>query len=136
MKINFNDNQKKNKSQLVAELSEGSYEDMLNIRKKKLPEIQENIQDIFKDYDGEFLTIVKQHEDENGDPEATTIFIGGVAGMKSQLAMLKNLEQAKKSLIDSMLKAVSGNHRATLQMMELMAEIVSDRTELKEITED
>ena len=124
MNINFS-NDKNGTSK--ATMKEGTFEDMVKMRKKQLPEIQASIQEMFKDYDGGMVAILTVKEDENGHAEGHNLFIGGVAHISQQLQMGKAFSQASDQMRDMLIENAAGNPKALKAvLMGLVSEMISD----------
>lgn len=87
-----------NKSYERIERLQGGYEKLVETRKKELPQIEEQVQKMFENYNGEVMAVIRIYEDENGDPEAGETFIGGVSGAASSMALAAKLDEAGKHL--------------------------------------
>lgn len=110
-KFNFGDKRK-------DEMVEGDFRKMMEMRKGAIPDLEDSINSILDDYHGEMLAIVRVSEDENGDPNSHAIFIGGVAGIESQIRLARSLHEAEKSIHDSLLKNATENPRAALEIAD------------------
>lgn len=104
MNINFSNDNTKGISK--TKILKGGFEEMVKQRQKNLPSIEANIQDIFKDYNGEMVAIVRINEDENGDPESSSTLISGVSGFASQVRLTKALDNAVSDLIKTVSLAI------------------------------
>jgi hypothetical protein len=110
-----------------GDLMAGSYGDMLKLRAKKLPEIEETINELLKDYHGEMITIIKIQEDENGKPDGHRIFIGGVGHISTQMALAKAFSGASDELRDKLLESCKDNPKAMVAIAkEMLNEIMED----------
>lgn len=123
MKINFNSNGKKGKG-YDSELIGGNYEDMLKMRKKQLPKIQESIQDALKDYDGTSIAIIVMKEDENGMPDGSQVVMAGVSRMESQLAMGKALSTAADKTMEILMEGAKGDVKAMLAIASALVNVI------------
>lgn len=127
MNIKFNNgNDKDNK----ASLTEGGYREMVTSRKKNLPEIEATIQDILKDYAGENICIIIQREDENGLPDHSHVFMGGVSRLETQVAMAKTLDQTSHKAIELLMESSKGDVKAMLAVVQAVMEM-SDKKSRK-----
>lgn len=92
MKINFNksDEEPKRKSRAIA----GDHEDMKRTRKEEMPHIMENIQEIFQDYNGELVAVVRIEEDSKGNPQGVNFLVSGVASASASQRMVSALREA------------------------------------------
>ncbi len=121
MKVNFNGN---SDSTDKSEVMHGGYEKMLKMREEKLPEIQEAINKVFKDYDGGLVAIIVMKEDENGMPSGRHLFIGGVSRLEVQLFMSKALFEASDDAVNALLEAAKKNPKQfveiTKQLLDFM----------------
>lgn len=93
---------KKNNKNVVSEMHKGSFEDLMKTRKDMLPEYEESIQEVFKDYSGDLVLIMRVEEDENADPTAVSTTVVGATTMAAQVRLIKSLDKVKKKLIDDM----------------------------------
>jgi hypothetical protein len=118
MKLNFNEDKKSVKAELVS----SDFEGLLKAQKKAIPEVQESIQEVFKDYAGTMVAIVVIKEDENGDPEGRAEFIGGVGTLKTQLALYKALDSAKDSVTSAVAKGMASNPDAGMETITDLVE--------------
>lgn len=119
----------KGKNKRGASMVEGSYEDMVKMRKKQLPEIKDEIQKMFKNYDGGLVAIITMDEDENGKSEGHSLFIGGVAHISTQLALGKALSEASEKMAEMLVDKASGNPHAMKSIVsELLEKMLDDIT--------
>lgn len=114
MKVNFGgkDSNISDKSEIMR----GGYAGMMKMRKEKLPEIQEAINEVFKDYDGGSLAIIVMKEDENGMPSGRHLFMGGVSRPQVQMAMGKALNDAASDAIDVLIEAAKRDPKNFLEI--------------------
>lgn len=126
MKINFNDS--KNEDDSFIGLKAGNYESMMKMRKKQVPAIEKSIQDIFKDYSGESVTIILQREDENGMPDHVSIVMAGVSRMECQIAMAKALDKASDKAMEVLIESAKGDPKALIAI----AKAVINDTEVED----
>lgn len=104
-------------------MQRGGYKEMMEMRKKQLPDIEDTIRDALKDYEGQNVCVIVQHEDENGMPEHATIVMAGVGRMETQIAMAKALHNASKTAMEVLMKGADGNVDA---MLEIASALVDD----------
>lgn len=76
----------------------GSHEDVLKIRRQVGEQFEKGIETILENYDGELVAVIRVVEDENGNPEQTRTFIGGVAGAQSTEALKEGLLEAVNTI--------------------------------------
>jgi hypothetical protein len=115
MQVNFNSDDKKTKGK--SSVKSGSFEDMIKARAKNKAEIEENIRGILADYDGGLIAIVRVGEDENGEANTQSTFVGGTAGMSSQIRMIKALSDSGDRLLETTLQEAKGDPEALLSMV-------------------
>lgn len=121
-KFNFGEKRK-------DELVEGDFRKMMEMRKSSLPDLEDSINKILADYDGEMLAIVRVGEDENGDPEHHMVFIGGVSGIESQIRLIAGLSEAEKQVHDSLIKNATDNPRLALDIADKLISTLKKRAE-------
>lgn len=119
MKIDFNG---KSDNTDKSEVMTGGYEKMLKMREQKLPEIQEAINEVFKDYDGGSVAIIVMKEDENGMPSGRNLFMGGVSRPEVQIYMSKALFDASDDAINVLMEAAKKNPK---QFVELTKQLLN-----------
>lgn len=107
---------KKNKKNVVSEMHKGSFEDLMKTRKEMLQEYEESIQEVFKDYSGELVLIMRVEEDENADPTAVSTTVVGATTMASQVRLIRSLDKVKKKLIDDMFEKVQEDPEAMVAL--------------------
>ena len=98
---------------------------MLKELKNKLPELEEAVNEVLADWNGETLCIIKIHEDENGDPSGQHVFIGGVTKFTSQLALGKVLISTADEIRDKILDVVKENPSLGKQVLGEMLEFLA-----------
>lgn len=123
MKIDFNSKGKKDKN-YDSDLINGNYEDMLKMRKKQLPKIQESIQEALKDYDGTSIAIIVMKEDENGMPDGSHVVMAGCSRMESQLAMGKALSMAADKTMEILMESAQGDVKAMLAIASALVNVM------------
>ena len=84
----------------------GTYEDMINERKKRLPEMSKEIEKFFDDWDGGTVLVVKVSYDENGDGIGAHEAILGVDKPENLMGLAKHL---KEHTIGHIIEHVSDN---------------------------
>ncbi len=126
MKIEFN-NDDKNKKINMSEMKEGNFEDMIKLRKKQLPKLQESIQEILKDYHGRGITIIVQHVDENGNPDHSAVLMAGVSTIESQVAMVKTLRDAAHQGMELLMDSSKGDVQQMLAVANALVNLVGTR---------
>lgn len=131
MKADFG--KKKNKKD-QSDLIHGSYERMVKERKKKLPELENAINDVLKDYDGGSICIVAIKEDENGDAEGHSLFIGGVSKLQTQIKLGMALNDASDQVKDKLVEGVGGDPGALAALLTGLVDELTDIT--KDMTEE
>lgn len=119
MKVNFN---KEEKNVNESTMTSGDFETMVKKRQQRLSEMEELINKAFADYDGGMFFIVRVNEDENGMPIGTKTTVGGVGGLESQVALIKNTKNATDRLVDDTVKLVSKNPEAMLAFLDVLLE--------------
>lgn len=107
---------KKNKKNVVSEMHKGSFEDLMKTRKDMLPEYEESIQEVFKDYSGDLVLIMRVEEDENADPTAVSTTVVGATTMAAQVRLIKSLDKIKKKLIDDMFEKAQEDPEAMVAL--------------------
>lgn len=122
MKINFNNGNGKKCNQ---RMERGSFDSMMKMREKQLPDIQASIQDALKDYNGEAIAVLIQKEDENGLPAHVHIVMAGVTRTECQVAMAKALDRASVEAIGMMVEAANGDANA---LLEIAKSIIVDKS--------
>lgn len=110
----------------------GNYETMLKFRAKKLPEIKESIQDLFKDYDGGSVAIVIMKEDENGMPSGRHLFMAGVSRPEVQFMLGKALNDASEEAIDCIMEEAKKSPEHLIAVTKMMAEMLEQLTNGRE----
>lgn len=131
MKANFGRNDKKSNNVITSDLIEGGFEQMIKTREENLPEVEKTINKVLNDYDGGMIAIVRVIDDENGDPEAQQVFIGGVSHLGSQVKLAKGLNQAMDALRDSLLESCKGNPKAMKALLKELTNELMERIEEK-----
>lgn len=119
MRIDFNGedgNFGKNKAFIKKE-GQG-YEGMLKERKRALPEMQDSIQKIMNDFNGESICIIVMKEDENGKPTGNHILMTGVAKPEMQLALGRALNDGAKQAVDVLMETIKKNPESLAGMMD------------------
>lgn len=107
---------KKNNKNVVSEMHKGSFEDLMKTRKNMLPEYEESIQEVFKDYSGDLVLIMRVEEDENADPTAVSTTMVGATTMAAQVRLIKSLDKVKKKLIDDMFEKAQEDPEAMVAL--------------------
>lgn len=125
MNIDFNGDKEKTK------MSKGDYAEMIAMRKKTLPEIQKNVQEMFKDYDGGAMCIVIMKEDENGMPVGRSVLMGGVARPEVQIMLGKYLNDASTKAIDLLIEEAKKDPEHMLKLADSLLDFMKDLTEKK-----
>lgn len=115
-----------------SKIIDGNYEAMLKFRAKKLPEIQKEIQDLFKDYDGGSVAIVIMKEDENGMPSGRHLYMAGVSRPEVQFMLGKVLNDASEDAIDCIMEQAKKSPEHLIAVTSMMAEMLSKLTKDKE----
>lgn len=123
MKINFNENNRDDSGNWAG-MERGNFAQMTKMRKQKLPQIQATIQDALKDYDGQSIAIIIQHEDENGMPESSTCVMAGVSRMECQIAMGKALSEASDKAMEVLMESAKGDVKAMLSIAAALVEVI------------
>ena len=109
MKIEFNNNGNNEKNTSKGHAFKGDFRAMMEERQKQLPDFEKTIQEQLKNYGGEMVALIRIHEDENGDPASSSVFVGGVASFESSMKMLQALDEAKDGITTQMAKNVADN---------------------------
>lgn len=125
MKVNFSSSNNSGKDK-ASKIQAGTYEDMIKMRKKQLPELEETIQEVLKDYDGGMIAIMQVKEDENGMGEGHSVFIGGVGHVSTQIQMGKALMQASDQIRDLMIESAKGDPKALKGILGALVEEMLD----------
>lgn len=120
MKLDFN---KDNKKSIKAELVASDFEGLLKAQKETIPDVQDSLQEVFKDYAGTMVSVIVIKQDENGEPEGHAHYIGGVGTLKSQLALYKALDNAKESVTEAVGKGMASNPEAG---METITDLITE----------
>ena len=105
-----------------TKLVKGSYEQMLKAREEKMPEMQEAIQALFDNWEGQPLAVIMVNEDENGNPTGAHELIVGAGKPNSQIRLVKGLTKAGEDIVK-----VLGKHTATLDeddMFEMITQVI------------
>lgn len=105
-----------------TKLIKGSYEEMLKAREEKMPQMQEAIQSLFDNWEGQPLAIVMVTEDENGEPTGAHELIVGAGKPSSQLRLIKGLDKAGEDIVKTL-----GKYTASLEgedMLEVVLQVV------------
>lgn len=123
---------KKDTHTRIQESVKGGYEGMIKKRKAEMGHIEKEVNTILKDYDGEMLAIIRITEDENGKPEATHAYIGGVASIEAQLKMGKALSEAADNMRDILLDAVKGDPKMISSLLGSVVEGILDERDHKD----
>jgi len=123
MKDIFGDD-KKNTKKYDSGVEEGNFEDMLKLRDKQLPKIEESIRDALKDYHGQNICILVGEEDENGYPSGTHVVMAGVGRMESQLYMARALSHASDQSLEILQDSAKGDVKAMLQVAKAMVNMI------------
>lgn len=89
-----------------SELVEGSYEKMMDMRKRMLSRIEKNINSALDGYDGGLIALFVMKEDENGKCVGSNVFISGVSRPESSLALAKVLSEASEEVVDTLLDEI------------------------------
>lgn len=113
-------------------VTQGDFAHMMETRKEETPHIEKSINDILKDYSGEMVAVILIEEDENGNPSDQTVFISGVSGMDSQLAMMKALNSAEKQMQDALAERASHDPRVALEIAEKMLDTLRSKINKKD----
>jgi hypothetical protein len=108
------------------ETFKGSFEQMMKVRQANLKDIEKSINDVFKGYSGEMIAVVRVHEDENGEPESSTIFVGGVATYSASMSMMRALSEARETVAEQMANAVIKNPDLLKTMLKDLKKPVKD----------
>lgn len=124
MKVNFNG---KSDSTDKSEVMHGGYEKMLKMREEKLPEIQEAINEVFKDYDVGSVAIIVMKEDENGMPSGRHLFMGGVSRPEVQLFMSKALFEASDDAVNVLLEAAKKNPKQFVELTKQLLDFMGGK---------
>ncbi|MCA9333845.1 hypothetical protein KC963_02255 [Candidatus Saccharibacteria bacterium] len=123
MQINFNNGNSKKHNQ--KSMGRASFDSMMKMREKQLPDIQASIQDALKDYNGEAIAVLIQKEDENGLPAHVHIVMAGVTRTECQVAMAKALDRASVDAIGMMVEAANGDANA---LLDIAKSIIVDKS--------
>lgn len=102
----FNDSEEETRE---GKAFKGNFKEMMDERKKALPKFEKAIQNKFKDYSGEMVAIVLIKEDENGDPESSEVFVGGVSTFETSMKMLESLNEVKDAITSQMAQGLADN---------------------------
>ena len=105
-------------------LLDGDYEKMMKLRAKRLPKIQESIQETLKNYAGESIVILIVKEDENGKPENTRMLMAGVSRMESQVFMSKSLDKASSRAVEMLMESAKGDTKAMLAIASTLIKLL------------
>lgn len=122
MQINWND--KRNKGTQESEMFQGDYQNMLKERKNKLPEMQDAIQNVLKDWDGSSIAIVVMKEDENGLPEGAHSMMTGVSRAEMQVAMGKQLNMMSEEVMHMIVEAVKDDPKAMIEIVKMVTKLI------------
>jgi tRNA/tmRNA/rRNA uracil-C5-methylase (TrmA/RlmC/RlmD family) len=125
MKADFGKKKKTNQDE--HNMFKGGYEQMVKERKKKLPELEAAINDVLKDYDGGTIAIITIKEDENGDAEGHSLFIGGVSKLETQIALGRSFIDASEEIRDKLLDVVKENPQAFGTVLSALLEELAKR---------
>lgn len=117
MNINFNSNTSKTKNEAPTK---GSFEDMIKMRSDNQSDVEKSIQDVLKDYDGTMIAIIRLHEDENGDPDSETIFIGGTSHLENQVKFASILRNGYETFMRHMVESCSKDPTALRKVMDFV----------------
>lgn len=114
MKLNFNNgnNEKNNRTEVEV----GSYEDMIKSRKRRMPEMEANIQELFENWSGETVVILKAEVDENGYPKGCHQLIVGVDRPQVIMKLIHQLDDTQEALMNSL---IAGGDPRVLASMAL-----------------
>lgn len=127
MKINWG---KSHDSYNETELSQGDFEALLKQREKTLPKLEKEVSRILGTWHGQSIAIVLVHEDENGEPDKTEVFISGVGRLDSSVALSKGLSEAADKSMERVIDASSQDPKALLKLASLLMDEI--KKEIKE----
>lgn len=124
MKAQFNKDKKTiRETQVIA----GDYSTMIDARKQHLPGIEDNINEILEDYDGEMIAVIRIREDENGTPQGAQTFISGVAQTESQLQLVKSLREMSVSMTKQLLDGARDEPRLLKEVLTGITKLMGDK---------
>lgn len=124
MKLNWEkDSDIKNRP---SQVMTGGYEAMIKTRKKKLPEMQEAVQDVLKDWGGENLAIILMKEDENGLPTGSHIIMTGCARPEMQIGLAKALNKTSETAIEQLIDTAKENPEILIKVMSAIVDMVKE----------
>lgn len=126
MKINF-DNNNANTDELIK----GDFETLVKLRKEHLPKVQKTINEVFKNYDGEMVAVIRIKEDENGDPCGQQVFIGGVGKLETQIKLACALNEAAEEMRDDLLERCKSNPAALRALLMGMVDELTSKSKEK-----
>lgn len=131
MKNIFNEDKNSKDETDKGEINIGNFGDMMKMREKKLPEIEDTIRKALKNYSGQNISIVIINEDENGMPEGCTLVMAGVGRMESQVSMAKSLRKASDKALESLVNSASGDVDAMLAVASAMIDSIDTKRRKK-----
>lgn len=124
MNINFG-KEENSKNHKVTTLLEAGYEEMMKLRKEQLPRFEKEIQEAFKDYNGESFAIIMMKEDENGKPSGSHVIMAGVSGLLTQVALSKKLDDMSSQLMEVIIDTAKGNTEALITIAKAISQMAN-----------
>lgn len=104
----FKDEQDKKKgSANFSSFKKGDYKNMMEEKKKKIPEVLKEVQKVFENYDGSTVVLLVNHTDENGNTAGTHTLVLGVDQPEGIVKITKAMAETQDTIIDMVVKGAS-----------------------------
>lgn len=106
----------------------GTNEEATKIKAQRLPMIQEEVQKMFKDYDGGGLVIIMNTYDKDGDVVGAKVSIMGIDKPDGLTKLATSTNMAAEEILNNVLKSVKNNvSEITGSLMNMLKEMFEDK---------
>lgn len=117
----------KDKKTASVHYMKGDYKNMMEEKKKKIPEVLKAIEEVFEDYDGSTVILLVNHTDENGHTEGTHQLVLGVDQPDGIIKIVKAMSETQENIIDLTIKGASDMGGAALMaLLSSLLDITKD----------
>jgi len=114
---------------LKGGMIKGDFETLQKMRKETMKEFEATIKEVFKDYDGEMIAIVRIREDENGDPEGHQECVLGVGSVESRYKLSRALQKVSNDTKNELMESCKVEPRAMVALAKAVANDMLSETE-------
>jgi len=122
MKNIFREDSKDDKNTKTSRINmrTGGFKEMMEARAEMLPEIEKNIREALKNYNGQNMCLIVMDEDENGAPNGAQVLLCGVGRMETQFKLAETINLAADDAFKALVDGAGGDVDALKQVARLL----------------